>query len=138
MGVTEHGEVKLLHKSKNIHDWPYWVKGRHTDNEGYFTLQYYKRVGTFYVPVLTRSLEYSMNRLTIKGKKPLRWIPPSYLIVDYYFFSYIIDDTDKTSCPTLGDLCTTGILTSGKCVQGVCQYGKSITKYPDPRGSCSM
>ena len=85
LGVTEDGEVKLLHKGKNIHDWPYWKQGK-KDNEGFFTLSYYKRVGTFYDPVLTRSLEYSKNRLTIKGEKtPLKCIP-SYPIVDYCFF----------------------------------------------------
>ena len=66
LGATEDGEVKLLHKSKNIHDWPYWAKGQ-KDNEGYFTLRYYKDFVIFNEPLLTAN--YSMNRLTIKGKK---------------------------------------------------------------------
>ena len=66
LGATEDGEVKLLHKAKNIHDWPYWAKGQ-KDNEGYFTLSYYKKVGTFYESVLTAG--YSNDSLTIKGKK---------------------------------------------------------------------
>ena len=68
LGATEDGGVKLLHKGKNIHDWPFWAKGQ-KDNEGYFTLTYYKNFGTFsnFEPVLTAN--YSMNRLTIKGKE---------------------------------------------------------------------
>ena len=65
LGATEDGGVKLLHKGKNIHDWPFWSKGQ-KDNEGYFTLTYYKSFG-FIEPLLTAN--YSMNKLTIKGKK---------------------------------------------------------------------
>ena len=65
MGATEDGKVTLLPKGKNIHDWPYWTQGQ-KDNEGYFTLSYYKRVGTRkFQPVLTAN----MNELSIKGKK---------------------------------------------------------------------
>ena len=66
LGATEDGEVKLLHKAKNIHDWPVWAKGQ-KDNEGYFTLTYHKDFVIFNEPLLTAN--YSMNRLTIKGKK---------------------------------------------------------------------
>ena len=66
LGATEDGEVKLLYKAKNIHDWPYWAKGQ-KDNEGYFTLRYHKDFVIFNEPLLTAN--YSMNRLTIKGKK---------------------------------------------------------------------
>ena len=37
------------------------------DNEGYFTLRYHKDFVIFNEPLLTAN--YSMNRLTIKGKK---------------------------------------------------------------------
>ena len=61
------------------------------------------------------------------------------LLTNCWLFTFFYITDDKSVCPPLGDSCRDiGILPSGKCVQGVCKYGKNIQKLVNLGYKCSM